>query len=170
VRIAAVIALAAAFGGSMQNQHDDATLARVAREIMVSARYCALITLDAAGAPAVRAMDPFPPQEDLVVWLGTNARTRKVADLSRDPRAALYCHDSAAGAYVTLRGTAVAVTDPAAKASHWKAEWKDFYEDEFRGDDYVLLRFEPEIAEIISMKHGIATDPRGFAPAILRLR
>ena len=149
---------------------DDATLMRVTREIMVSARYCALITLDDSGTPAVRAMDPFPPEEDLVVWLGTNARTRKVADLTRDPRAALYCHDVAAGAYATLRGTAAVVTDPAAKARHWKTEWKDFYDDEFRGDDYVLLRFEPEIVEIISMKHGIATDPKGFAPAVLRLR
>lgn len=154
----------------MQDQQDDATLMRVTREIMVSARYCALITLDDSGTPAARAMDPFPPEEDLVVWLGTNARTRKVADLTRDPRAALYCHAAAAGAYVTLRGTAAVVTDQAAKARHWKAEWKDFYDDEFRGDDYVLLRFEPEIVEIISMKHGVATDPRGFAPAILRLR
>jgi general stress protein 26 len=115
-------------------------------------------------------MDPFAPQTDLVVWMGTNARTRKVADIRRDGRATLYYQDIEAGAYVTLRGRAVVVTDPADKSRFWKPEWNDFYDDEYRGDDYVLIRFEPEVVEIISMKHGIATDPKGFAPAVLRLR
>lgn len=145
-------------------------LLRAVREIMESARFCALITIEPGGAPAARMMDPFVPEDGLIVWMGTNVRTRKLVDLERDPRATLHYQDVQAGAYVTLRGRAVVVDDAEQKALHWKPEWRDFYEDEFRGGDYVLIRFEPEVAEIISLKHGIATDPKGFAPAVLDLR
>jgi general stress protein 26 len=165
-----LLAAGIALGGSVTAPQDETMLRRAAREIIESARFCALITLDEGGAPAARMMDPFPPTDDLVVWMGTNAGTRKVADLRRDPRATLYCHDVEAGAYVSLRGLATVVTDPEEKARHWKQEWRDFYDDEFRGADYALIRLAPEVAEIISMKHGIATDPKGFAPAVLRLR
>lgn len=57
---------------------------------MAAARYCALVTLDEAGRPLARAMDPFPPEADLTVWLATHRATRKVEEIRRDPRVALY--------------------------------------------------------------------------------
>jgi general stress protein 26 len=154
----------------MSSQSEDDQLRAVAAEIMRSAGFCALVTVDGEGAPQARAMDPFDPEDDLVVWMGTNARTRKVQELRDDPRATLYYHDVAAGAYVALRGRGFIVDDPAEKARRWKPEWHDFYDDDHRGADYVLVRFVPDVAEIISMKHGVATDPKGFAPAVLELR
>ena len=53
-------------------------LISAAREIMLAARYCALITLDETGRPNARTMDPFEPEHHMVVWLGTNSRSRKV--------------------------------------------------------------------------------------------
>ena len=62
-----------------------AELIATAREIMTAARYCALITLDSSGRPQARTVDPFPPDENMVVWLGTNPRSRKVAEIRRNP-------------------------------------------------------------------------------------
>ncbi|MCK4561948.1 MAG: hypothetical protein KAT78_03510, partial [Flavobacteriaceae bacterium] len=51
----------------------DNDLINVAKEIMIEAGTCALITLDETGVPRVRAMDPFIPEKNLTVWFGTNA-------------------------------------------------------------------------------------------------
>ncbi len=40
----------------------------------------------------------------MVVWLATNPRTRKVAEIRRNPRVTLYYFDREAQAYVTIFG------------------------------------------------------------------
>src|SRR5882762_2104912 len=83
-----------------------AELIAAARETMSAARYCALITQDSSGRPQARTLDPFPPDENMVVWLGTNPRSRKVAAVRRNPRVTLYYFDRDAQAYVTIYGVA----------------------------------------------------------------
>jgi general stress protein 26 len=69
-------------------------LINAAKEIMIAAGTCALITLDEEGRPRVRAMDPFTPESDFTVWFGTNAKSRKVNQINKDPRVTLYYLDS----------------------------------------------------------------------------
>ena len=52
---------------------------------------------------------------------------------------------------------------------HWKPDWKNFYRDEYRGQDYLLLRFVPRRLEIVSHAHGIAAEPMAWRPAVLEL-
>ena len=35
---------------------------------MTAQHYCALITLGEDGRPVVRTMNPFPPDDDMMVW------------------------------------------------------------------------------------------------------
>jgi general stress protein 26 len=133
-----------------------------AREIMATARYCALITLDSSGRPQARTLDPFPPDENMVVWLGTNPRTRKVAEIRRDPRVTLYYFDPEGQAYVTISGIARLVNDPKEKAKRWKDEWKDFYPD--RAKDYLLIVVKPEKLEVVNVTKGIVGDPKTWKP------
>ncbi|MCB0275878.1 MAG: pyridoxamine 5'-phosphate oxidase family protein [Calditrichaeota bacterium] len=144
---------------------DDSLLA-IAREVITAAGNCALITRDERGRPAIRAMDPFPPQDGLVVWLGTNVHSRKVAQIRANPRASLYYFDKAGGSYLTLVGTARIVEDPAQISHYWKPEWEAFYPDK---RDYVLIKFIPERLEIISEKHGITGDPQTWRAGVYRL-
>lgn len=66
------------------NQHTEVKdtshykLINAAREIIQAANTCALITVDEEGSCRVRTMDPFPPEKNFTVWLGTNANSRKV--------------------------------------------------------------------------------------------
>lgn len=140
-----------------------------AREVAEAAGLCTLITLDETGHPQARIMDPFPPEADFTVWLATNSGTRKVAQLATDERATLFYFDEEGIGYLTLLGTARIVRDPAEKARHWKGGWADFYEDEHRGEDFVLIRFEPYRLEVMSLAHDVASDPRGWKPAIVEL-
>lgn len=129
---------------------------------MVAARYCALITVDSTGRPRARATDAFPPDDSMVVWIGTNPRTRKVREIERDPRVTLYYFDPASMGYVTLIGRARLVSDPAEKAKRWKAGWEAFYPD--RARDYLLIAVTPERLEVVSEALGIAGDSLTWKP------
>jgi general stress protein 26 len=137
-------------------------LITAAREVMSTARYCALITQDSSGRLQARTLAPFAPDENMVVWLGTNPRSRKVAAIRRNPHVTLYYFDREAQAYVTLYGIARLVNDPKAKLKWWKAEWKDFYPD--RNNDFLLIRVTPEKLEVVNMKKGIVGDPHTWKP------
>ena len=132
---------------------DRQSLIATAREIMKTARYCALITLDSNGRPQARTMDPFPPEENMVVWLGTNPNSRKVAEILHSEHFTLYYFVSEDQAYVAISGRARIVQDARAKARYWKDEWKNFYPD--REKDYVLITVIPQKLEVISVKKGI---------------
>lgn len=143
-------------------------LISAAREIMLSARYCALITLDASGRANARTVDPFPPEADMVVWLATNPRTRKVREIRRNRRVTLYYFDREAQAYVTIFGTARLVNDSAEKAKRWKDEWKAFYPD--RDKSYLLIEVTPERFEVVSVSKGILGDPKTWRPPSVTFR
>jgi len=137
-------------------------LIAAAREIMIAARYCALITLDSTGQAQARTMDPFPPGDDMVVWLATNPRSRKVSEIGKDPRVALYYFDQPTESYVTISGTARLVDDAREKARHWKDEWKGFYPDREKG--YLLITVTPDKLEVVSVKKGINGDSSNWNP------
>lgn len=163
--------LAASLTSNAQSQETKKPLSReqliaAAREVMSAARYCALISLDAGGRPHARTLDPFPPDENMVVWLGTNPRSRKIAEIRRHPRVTLYYFDREGPAYVTIWGLARLVNDEKEKAKRWKGEWKDFYPD--RVKDYLLIVVKPERLEVVSVKKGIVGDPRTWKPPSVR--
>jgi general stress protein 26 len=137
-------------------------LLAVAREIMISARYCALITRDGAGRSIARAMDAIAPDANMVVWLGTNPRTRKIPEIRRDPSVTLYYFDPASGGYVTILGNARIVTAPDEKQRHWKEGWEAFYPDREAG--FALIAVTPERVEVVSPKHKIEGNTATWTP------
>ena len=141
-------------------------LITAARQTMSAARYCALITQDSSGRPQARTLDPFPPDENMVVWLGTNPRSRKVAAIRRNPRVTLYYFDREAQAYVTIYGIARLINDPKAKLKWWKDEWKEFYPD--RTKDFLLIRVTPERLEVVNVKKNIVGDPHTWKPPTIK--
>jgi general stress protein 26 len=130
---------------------------KAAREIMTSAKTCALITLDQEGRPRVRAMEPFLPESDFTVWFGTNTNSRKIAQIKKDPRITLYYLDSDGSGYVMIHGIAEIVNSQKEKEKRWKVGWESFYAN--KNEDFILIKVIPEWMEVISFKHGIVGDP-----------
>ncbi len=169
IKICLLLSLIVAFEPMVQGQEASREkLLTAAREIMVAARYCALITLDSSGRPQARTLDPFAPDENMVVWLGTNPLSRKVAAIRRNPRVTLYYFDRESEAYVTIYGIARLVNDPKAKLKWWKDEWQAFYHDRTR--DYLLIRVEPERLEVVNVKKGIVGDAHTWKPPSVSFR
>lgn len=137
-------------------------LLTAARDIMTETRYCVLATLDAEGAPRLRTMDAFAPDDDMTVWLGTTRLSRKVQEIDRDGRVSLHFTAPGGSGYVSILGRARIVDDPAEKAARWKPEWEGFYSD--REAEYVLIEVTPERLEILDYARGIVGDSRTWEP------
>jgi len=101
-------------------------------------------------------MDPFLPDSQFVVWMGTNRASRKVEDLRRDPRVLVYYDDPSGAGYVSIEGTARLVDDPAEKDRRWKEEWALFYPD--RAATYLLIAITPARMEVLNFRLGVMGD------------
>lgn len=139
-------------------------------DIMQQARFSTLVTIGRDKQPQSRIVEPFAPDSDLVIWIGTNSVTRKVDEIRHNKRVTLTYFRPATFEYVTVLGTAVIDTDPAHKAAHWNVGWASLYKDQFRGDDYVLLKVVPARIEVISQQRGMRNDPKTWLPVTLDLR
>jgi len=160
ILIAAICLLSAhglaAQAGPQEPERD--RLVAIAREVMAAADLCALVTLDASGQPQVRTMDPFAPDDDMVVWFGTFRKSRKVAQIRNDPRVALHYLAPEGVGYVSIEGTARIVDDPAETAQRWKDEWEAFYPD--RDADYVLIAVTPKTLRVLETTQGVMADEK----------
>ncbi len=136
------------------------SLLSVARASMQAIRYCALTTIDSLGRPHVRMMDPFPPDEKMNVWLGTNRRSRKVREIRRNPHVALYYSDNSGNGYVVIVGDARIIDDAKEKTARWKQEWSRFYDE--RRENYLLIKVVPERLEIVNYEHGLVGDSQAW--------
>jgi general stress protein 26 len=145
---------------------DPAKVLAAAREIMAAQQYCALVTLDETGRPDIRTMNPFPPDEGMVVWMATNPRSRKVAEIKKDPRVALYYsnHAEAIGE-VAITGKAVLVDDMQEVLKRKRAYW----DQAFPGlKNIVLIKVIPERIDVVNYKQGMTGDPETWrSPSVV---
>ena len=132
------------------------SLKEIAKELMVHAENAALITLDSIGVAHVRAMDPFLPEDNFTVWMGTNPKSLKVSQIQKNKLVSLYYFDKKSDGYITLQGVATIVNAKDKKKQYWKKEWKNFYKNNIT--DYILIKFVPNKAKIISEKHQVLGD------------
>jgi general stress protein 26 len=166
--IAAIAAAALVFAGQASPPTRDAILT-AARQIIGQARYATFVTIDPAGQPHARIVDPFPPEQDFAIWIGTNAATRKVAHIASERRVTLLYFDPPRQHYVSVHGTAAAVRDREAKTRRFKPEWRAFYASGADGDDYVLIKVTATRLEVVAESLGMTNDPRTWRPVSLEM-
>jgi general stress protein 26 len=136
-----------------------------AQATMRRKRYCVLATSGPRGVHA-RVLQPYPPRPDFSVLFGTSRASRKVAELSRDPRATLIYEDDARGACVTLIGTAALL--PKSEPKRFMPSWVAFWPDGAADPDFTNLRFVPERIEVWDGWRGITPEPFGLVSARVR--
>jgi len=141
-----------------------ATVMAAATDIIERAHYCTFISIDAAGQPQARIVDPIAPDESFTIWFATNPLTRKVAQVRRNPKVTLSCFDAATESYVTVLGRGDLVTKVAEKQRHWKSDWAGIYPNGAKGDDVMLVRITPSRLEIVSQSRGLIGDAKTWLP------
>jgi len=141
-------------------------LLETAKSSIRAAEYCFLITLGEAGEPNARLVQPFEPEEDMTIWVGTWSKSRKVQEIQKDNRVTLAFHDREGTAYVALLGSAQIERDTNKKMKYWREDWIGFLPQGPEGDDYVLVKFIPFRIELMSFSQGILPQPYGLRPAV----
>jgi len=131
----------------------------LARTVIDSAQCKILITVDENGKPQARTMSPFPPEDNMVIWLGTNPRSRKVKQIKNNPNVMVYYYDTKSYSYVSVAGQVRIVNDPENKTRYWKKGWTKFYPDPEK--DYTLIKVIPKRLEICSFKYKLFWDSTG---------
>jgi general stress protein 26 len=127
-----------------------------AREIIGMQKYCALITVDSSGKPQVRTMNPFPPEDDMTVWIATNSRSRKVKEIRNNPQVCLYyANHSQATGYVSITGKAVLVDDMNEKLKRKREYWNRAFPD---WKYLILIQVIPEKLEVLNYKRGMLNN------------
>lgn len=177
LRTATLLALILAPGPTLQAQQmspagtrapDRERVLEVARQVMNAARFCTMITLGDLGAPQARVVDPLEPDSRFVVYIATNPKSRKVAEIRKDPRVTLLYFDSGRSAYVTLIGRA-ALVEGAEKTGHRKPDWEAFFPAS-KPEAYTLYRIVPTRVEVVSAKDGLSGDPATWRPEIVEMK
>jgi general stress protein 26 len=135
------------------------SLLTLARTIIDSAQCRVFITVDESGKPQAREMSPFPPEENMVIWLGTNPGSRKVEQIKNNPHVMVYYYETKGLSYVSVAGQARLVNDPEKKTRYWKKGWTQFYPDFDK--DYILIEVTPKRLEICSFKYNLIWDSTG---------
>jgi general stress protein 26 len=135
------------------------SLITVARTIIDSTRVCTFITVDENGKPQARTMSKFQPDENMVIWLGTNPRSRKVKQIKNNSNVMVYYYDTKGRSYVSVAGHAQIVNEPEKKAHYWKKGWTRYFPDPEK--DYILIKVTPDRMEICSYKYKLFWDSTG---------
>ena len=140
----------------------DDSIIIAAREIMGAQKYCALVTIDSFGKANIRTMNPFPPEQDMTVWMATNIRSRKVKEIRNNPKVVLYYanHAQATG-YVAITGRAVLVDVMEEKMKRKRDYWSQAFPD---WKYLILIKVIPEKLEVINYKHKLENAPDTWDP------
>ena len=139
-----------------------------AKKVIEDTYFTTLITIDAKGQPRARVMEPFAPNDNFIIWMATNPKSRKVTQIKNNPKATLHYYDKARFSYVSLMGKAFLINDEILKASKFKKGWEQFYNNQ--KEDYLLIQFIPESLELISIPNKFTGDSITWKPHRVLLR
>jgi general stress protein 26 len=136
-----------------------------ARTITRRKKHCLLATRSADGIGA-RVLQPWRPDDEFTVWLGTDPSSRKADELRTCARASLAYQDDRHQACVVLVGEALLVTDPEVCRRRFMPMWRAFF-PEGPEKGFVTVRFTTERIELIDFSRHVTPEPFGLRAATL---
>ena len=148
--------------------HEEQKIINLSKEIIKETYFATLITVDKNGQPRARVMEPFEPDNNFIIWLATNPKSRKVAQLKNNSRATLHYFDKNDLGYVSLMGNAFLINDEVIKSKKFKDGWHKFYKNQ--KEDYLLIKFIPKTLELISIPNEFTGDSLTWKPHQVQLR
>ena len=148
--------------------NEEQRIIAISKKTIKETYFGTLITLDKNGQPRARVMEPFEPDENLIIWLATNPRSRKVTQLKNNSTATLHYFNKSNLSYVSLMGNAYLVNDETIKLQKFKDGWDKFYKNQ--KEDYLLIKFIPKTLELISTSTKFSGDSITWKPHQVQLR
>jgi general stress protein 26 len=112
-----------------------------------------LITQGTEGFAHARTMERIKVNHQAEeIWLATEAKERKLAEIAREPRATVY-YSHPDKSWACVYGIAEAVTEQSLKSRFWKDDWEKYWPEGPLSENYVLIRIVPVQAEYLLLKN-----------------
>lgn len=120
-------------------------------------RYCVVVTVS-DGIASARVVEPFRPDRNGVIHLGTDPKSRKVRAIVESGTCLLVYEDDRRRSCVSVECSA-SVERPTSRP-WFKAAWSAFWPDG-PGEDYAVISCVPQAMEVWAGFAVIAPDPFG---------
>jgi len=104
------------------------------------------------------------------VWIGTSAKTRKIAEISADSNVTLAIGNDSATANLIIHGNATIHTDQSIRLKYWKPAWRLFFPSGPKDPDYIVICIEPLRLELMDFKGNVIPEPFGLRPLTMVLQ
>jgi general stress protein 26 len=137
-----------------------------AKRLLDAADFSWIVTATPTGSSA-RLVQHFKPDEDLTLYFGTHARSRKADELRANPRALVLVQAPSGPAYATLSGQFTFDARAESRQYYWREFWESFWPQGPLAQDYVVLQFRCDWVELMDFERGLAPDPYGLQPAVV---
>ncbi len=108
-------------------------------EIVEVIEFPLLLTNGEDGYPQARPMDLIH-RDEATLWFATSRASRKVVQITADPRVTVMFVETGRFNYVSVRGRAQIVTDETLRKRFWKEAWREEWPVGPSDNDYILLK------------------------------
>jgi general stress protein 26 len=90
--------------------------------------------------------------EDFIFFFETDVSTRKVAEITANPRVSISYYCPAERDYICIFGRAELVTDDGLRAARWRDGWENYWPAGPTDPGYVVVRIMAEALEYFDME------------------
>jgi len=129
----------------------DAGLLQQIRQRIAQAGVSHLITHGSEGYPRARAMGDQCVDADWNFYMFTDKSTRKIAEITADPRVAIGFYEPQSKDYICVFGRAEIVLDDAERAKFWRPEWTRYWPAGPADPQYAIVRVAGEAIEYFDL-------------------
>lgn len=134
-----------------------------AHDLVRSRRYCIVVTTNEAGRPTARTVQPWRPDGDWVIRFGTDAGSRKVAEIGHTGHCLLVYADEQRNRTVSIDCRAEIVTELRQRRRWFMPTWTAFWPSGADAPGFVVVECHPETMELWDGRAVVAPDPFGLA-------
>jgi general stress protein 26 len=138
---------------------DKSAVIGAAEELVSAGRSFVLATVDQDGAPQVRWMGAVFTEKPFTMYLAAGAESRKMAQISGNPKSQLMFHAEDFSKVATLSGTSEIVDDDAVKQQVFAG--LPAAAQYFSGPDdpsFGVVKFEAKKIEMLGLSEGMRVD------------
>jgi general stress protein 26 len=110
------------------------------------------------GYPHIKALIKMENEGLRQVWFSTNTSSRRVGQLTRDPKACVYFVDFETWKGLMLVGTVELLQDAESRQRLWRPGYERYYPQGVNDPDYTVLRFTAAWGNYYHALHNVTFE------------
>ena len=145
---------------------NEKNILNVSRNIIEKSYFATFISINSNRFAKARTIEPISPYNEFIIYFATKPNTRKVEEITKNPKATIHYFDKSQLGYVSMYGKAIVLRNNNLIKKHWNTAWNKYYPD----NKFVLIKFIPYFLEMVSIQKKLTGNPKNWLPEKVILR